>query len=162
MQLFLCYFSCMANFKSVGNVVSILYRYTQIYLKETLSDLDLHGSGQIKIVLTLSKHPEGLSQDKLARILIVDKATVSKMIRPLVQNGMVERSVNPDDKRAYIVKLSEKALANVPEIKRRTGRWTQLMSRNIPPERMDGFFETMEIMLKNAADYLKEGNIEKS
>jgi DNA-binding MarR family transcriptional regulator len=121
---------------------------------DALCDLNIHGSGQTRIVLTLSKLKEGISQDKLAGILAVDKTTVSRMIRPLIANRIVKRTVNPADRRAYIVKLTEQTRTDIPEIRKRTRKWTEILKRDLPESDLECFFRCMDIMKGNAEAFL--------
>lgn len=53
----------------------------------------------------LAAHP-GIDQIALGRLTGLDRSTVGLVIKLLLQRGMVERAVNPDDKRRMILRLS--------------------------------------------------------
>lgn len=150
----------MDNFKSLGQIISIINRYGQIYLAHICKDLDLHGSGQVRIILNLSTKRGGVSQEKLAKDLLVDKATISRMIRPLVDNGMVFRCSNPSDKRAYLIRLTPKAEAAIPEIKKRIQGWTEILSKGLSGEEQDRLFKDLQRMMNNGLEYIRGEKIE--
>ena len=51
----------------------------------------------------------GVSQQKLANMIDVDKSTIVRMVDYLQEKGLVERTVNPDDRREHIVLPTERA-----------------------------------------------------
>lgn len=51
----------------------------------------------------------GVSQQKLAKMIDVDKSTIVRMVDYLQEKGLVERTDNPDDRREHIVVPTEKA-----------------------------------------------------
>lgn len=140
----------MKERKSIGHSVALLHRITHVYFAETFVDLNLHGPGQIRMLLELSKYPAGISQEELARELMVDKASISRMIRPLIKNRMIDRSLNPEDRRAYVLTLSGTMTAKLPEIRRRVARWTELQSAGLSEEDIARFFELMDKITANA------------
>lgn len=146
----------MSSYKSIGNIIAIIHRYTQIYFMKELEDINLYGPGQIRIVLTLAKYKKGITQDELAKSLLVDKASISRMIRPLVSQGFVERYINPEDHRAYIVKISDNIKARIPEIRLRARKWTNILRAGFSPQDLEKLFFYMGKIIKNAQSYIKE------
>ena len=143
----------MANYKSIGRMISSINRYQQIYLNSTLKDLGLHGSGQVRIVMVLSREKDGISQDDLSSILMIDKASVSRMVRPLVQNGIVNRKQNPLDRRAYILTLSESAAEKLPFIKKTLKQWTGILSKGMSGKELEMLYTLLEKAELNARNF---------
>lgn len=96
----------------IGRYVSELYRIQSSYLAKKFEKLDI-GSGQYLFLLHLYKH-KGITQEKLTEVLNVDKATTTRAIKKLEQVGYVEKIKREDDKRAYNLRLTNKAL-NIEE-----------------------------------------------
>ncbi|AKB79658.1 Transcriptional regulator, MarR family [Methanosarcina horonobensis HB-1 = JCM 15518] len=65
------------------------------------------GSGQHDFLLVLY-HKDGISQENLARMLKVSKATSTRAIQNLEKEGYVYRQRDENDLRAYKVYLTEK------------------------------------------------------
>ena len=149
----------MDNYRSIGRCVSVLNRYSNIYFSEALCDLNIHGSGQLRIVLALAKCESGVTQDELAKGLLVDKGSISRMIRPLIRNGIVERKRNPEDHRAYVIRLTGFAKEKLPDIKERARKWTEILSRDFTQEDTDMLFSLFDKIERNAANHVK-GTIE--
>ncbi len=152
----------MADYKSLGHIIAVIHRYTQVYLADALKDLDLYGPGQVRIVLILAKEQEGISQDELAKKLLVDKATISRMIRPLIRNGIVTRERNAADRRAYLIRLTDNVKKKIPKIRGRARKWTGILGKGLDRKDLDKLFTYLEKIENNARDYIKERNNKKT
>lgn len=71
---------------------------------------------QWRVIAQLSR-ADGLSQVALAGLIETDPMTVSGVVERLELKGLVVRDADPDDSRAKIVKITDKALALVNEMK---------------------------------------------
>ena len=65
------------------------------------------GSGQFDFLMVLY-HKDGISQENLAKILKVSKATSTRALQSLEKEGYVYRQRDENDLRAYKVYLTEK------------------------------------------------------
>jgi MarR family transcriptional regulator for hemolysin len=72
---------------------------------------------QWRVIGQLSLH-DGISQVALAGLTDTDPMTVSGLVERLETKGLVVRVADPDDSRAKIVKITDKAQAMVVEMKR--------------------------------------------
>ncbi|WP_440945467.1 MarR family winged helix-turn-helix transcriptional regulator [Methanosarcina sp. T3] len=88
-----------------GPVVHI-YRSHMEYMTKELEAYGI-GSGQHDFLLVLY-HKDGISQENLARMLKVSKATSTRAIQNLEKEGYVYRQRDENDLRAYKVYLTEK------------------------------------------------------
>lgn len=145
----------MVNNKSLAKEISIINKFTQIYHCETLKEYGINGSGQLGIVFQLFTNPEGLCQEDIARNLILDKASVSRMVKPLLKNSIIDREINPNDKRAYILKLNSKMLPLIPEIREKVLNWTDILCKGMSPEDREKLSELLEVLNKNGSHYIK-------
>jgi DNA-binding MarR family transcriptional regulator len=60
------------------------------------------------LMAQLERHPEGLKMGELSRRMMVTGGNVTGITDQLVDEGLVVREDNPRDRRAYIVKLTDK------------------------------------------------------
>ncbi len=111
---------------SIGRWISILYRYRQSYINRKLESYDI-GSGQYIILLTLYKTGTQ-RQENLSDFLKIDKGCIAKSIKKLEEEGYVERTVDAEDKRAYKVLLTQKALDFMPVILDIVKSWEDIMT----------------------------------
>jgi DNA-binding MarR family transcriptional regulator len=58
------------------------------------------------LMAQLDRHPDGLKMGELSQRLMVTGGNVTGLTDKLVQEGLVERRDNPDDRRAYSVHLT--------------------------------------------------------
>ena len=60
------------------------------------------------LMAQLERHPEGLKMGELSKRMMVTGGNVTGITDLLVEEGLVVREDNPRDRRAYIVKLTDK------------------------------------------------------
>ncbi len=75
-------------------------------------DLDRHYS----LLIVVDKFPGPCSQQQVADMLKVDKATMARMVDCLVQKEYISRVVNPKDRREYFIEMTEKARNILPDV----------------------------------------------
>jgi DNA-binding MarR family transcriptional regulator len=83
-----------------------IYRSYLAYMAKELETYGV-GSGQFEFLLVLY-HEDGVSQETLAKLLKVSKATSARAIQNLEKEGYVYRERDEKDLRAYRVYLTEK------------------------------------------------------
>lgn len=86
--------------------IAHIYRSHIAYMVKELEAYRV-GSGQFEFLLFLY-HKDGVSQETLAKLLKVSKATSARAIRDLEKEGYVYRQRDEHDNRAYKVYLTEK------------------------------------------------------
>ncbi|MGB9939067.1 MarR family winged helix-turn-helix transcriptional regulator [Methanosarcina sp.] len=86
--------------------IAHIYRSHLAYMTKELEAYRV-GSGQFEFLLILY-HRDGVSQETLAKILKVSKATSTRAIQSLEKEGYVYRQRDESDLRAYRVYLTEK------------------------------------------------------
>ena len=64
-----------------------------------------------------------LSQEDLCDIFCQSKGTVAKTLRKLEDKGYIERIINKDNRRKYILKLTKKGEEVIPVLKRDVDYW---------------------------------------
>lgn len=134
--------------KSIGRLVSCIHRNARIYFQNELEVLDL-GSGQIHFLMILYKK-DGVNQETLAERLNIDKATCARAIKKLESQGYITRKINPEDKRAYIIYLTEKAKKLKPTIGKIRKNWTKNLLKGFTEKEEKQLFEYLERIANNA------------
>lgn len=74
----------------------------------TLQDCCGFGVSQFKILWVLNTHQEGVLQTTIAQWLSLTEAAVSRQICLLDSDGLIDKQVDPDNRRNHIITLSEK------------------------------------------------------
>jgi DNA-binding MarR family transcriptional regulator len=102
---------------------------------------------QYLFLMTLFKN-NGASQEKISDSLKIDKTTTAKSIKKLEDNGFVMRDVDFDDKRAYKVFLTQKALNIIPHIQETMKKWENIVISDISEDE----YMLLEKLLKQMAE----------
>lgn len=88
------------------------------YLNSRLSNFDL--GHDLRYIMFIYDNPNS-SQDDLVRALAQSKGNVAKVVKKLEEKGYVERIINPENRRKYILKTTsdaDKLVLRVREISR--------------------------------------------
>ena len=133
---------------------SILYRYGQSYIGKQLETYGI-GSGQFVFLIILFKN-NGISQENMSERLKIDKATTAKSIRKLEDAGYVERIVDSEDKRAYKVFLTSKALDIKPFLQKVLTEWEKIITDGLSKDEKKPVSGLLEKMAGNAVANTKK------
>lgn len=104
------------SFSNLGRYISILDRLMKMYYNRGLSDFEI-GWGQQFYVEYLYDHP-GASAQEMVEYIRVDKATLTKIIKKLVEIDYIKIIGDEKDKRIKHLYLTEKAIPSVKQIKK--------------------------------------------
>jgi DNA-binding MarR family transcriptional regulator len=138
---------------SIGKWISILNRHCHAYITKHLKEYNI-GSGQYVFIVTLYKN-NGISQDKLSELINIDKGTTAKAIKKLEEEGYVWREVDPADRRAYKLYVTEKALAIESVICEVLKNANKILSMGFTDEDKAIARKLLEKMSENAVQYMK-------
>jgi DNA-binding MarR family transcriptional regulator len=86
---------------------------------------------------------DGVSQKELSTWSEMDRTTVCGVIDRLTTAGLVERRPHPDDRRAYLIYLTDQGRALQPEIAEVARKTQATFSSRMTPEE----FETLNLLL---------------
>lgn len=64
-------------------------------------------SGQFSLLNALNR-PEPPPLGRVARLLAMDRTTLTAALRPLERNGLVATAIDPDDRRSRLLRLTDK------------------------------------------------------
>ncbi|MDX1904412.1 MAG: MarR family transcriptional regulator [Thermonemataceae bacterium] len=93
------------------------YLLDKTYHKLLSYDLEFTSLERYFYVLWAIDESEQLSQQNLADLLKVDKASVVRIIDELEKKGFVERRLNAQDKRSYVLVLGKKGIRYIKDIR---------------------------------------------
>ena len=140
------------NQLTLARFISLIGRCGQIYFDRKLSPIHI-GFGQIRILRALDKR-EGINQEHIRLLSHLDKATIAKTIKPLVREGYVQRTKNPNDKRSYQISLTDKGKDIMPMLKQTIRTWTDILTAGFTDEEKSLIDALMARMSENARDHL--------
>lgn len=131
---------------SIGRLISILHRQSQIYINCVLKEYGIT-SAEYAFLLYLYKK-DGITQDDLSTYLYIDKSATARAIKSLEEKGYIIRSKDSVDKRCNRVYLTEKARSHEDEIKKRIFKWSQFLTEDMDEETINMTFTLLEGMVE--------------
>ncbi len=143
---------------SLMRYVNIISRSGVSYRSERLSDTDLNGF-HTSYLINVCRHP-GISQDKLAEKLCINKSNVTRNLVYLEQHGYIERHPSEEDRRVMQVFPTEKALDILPRILDIVREWNGYITSDFSDEEMEMFLEMMSRASARAKEYAKRHSTE--
>jgi len=131
--------------KSIGRLMSILHRQSQIYINYSLKEFNITSS-EYSFLLSLYRK-EGVTQDELSYYLHIDKSATTRAIRSLEEKGLVTRNKDDVDKRFNRVYLTEKANNFKDKVRERVFHWSEFLSEDLDEETSDMVYDVLEKMV---------------
>ena len=139
----------MSKFMKMLNDIS---RSQAIYRHGSISAKDMQ-TGHYAFVLTVCEKP-GRSQEEIARELCINKSTVTRNLNCLEEKGYIERTPSQTDKRQLFVYPTDKMVSVLPEVKKASEEWMNLLSEGIPENELTIFNSVLERMQTRAREII--------
>lgn len=98
----------------------------------------------------------GISQDKLAKRICINKSNVARQIAVLEEDGFVRRTPSATDKRIMELYPTEKTLELLPQIQKILSHWEFWLTQDLTEEEVSIVAEALVKMKAQAAKYMEE------
>lgn len=108
---------------------------------------------QVKLMMLI--HKERLSQKEISEKLHITEATLSVRIKRLVDSGLVEREIDSDDKRKYVIVLSSLGEEMVNEIQKAFEHTYQVICRGMTSDDYDAILSIIKRIQKNIKEEIE-------
>ena len=141
----------MTRFQLVVSLAGRILQSGQVYLNGVLREKQL-GSAEANVLMFLYTNGDGVRQEDIVAGIDVSKPAVSRTIMSLVKKGYVKRIRNQDDRRSYMIFLTEKARREETFIEKHYENLVIAASSGIPESKIEEFVE----VFKRVADNLEE------
>lgn len=106
------------------SLILLMYNISQNGIKfARLKSKELTNIRECYYLLKIYYSERELSQEDLCDIFCQSKGTVAKTLRKLEDKGYIERIINKDNRRKYILKLTKKGDELIPVLKREVDHW---------------------------------------
>ena len=135
----------------IRNVTEIV-RCTSQYRTEYLAPMGLKAC-HASYLLEISAQP-GISQDKLAARICINKSNVARQTAALEEDGFITRTPSTQDKRIMQLYPTEKTLALLPEIRTILNRWGDCLTADVSEEERLILERVLERMKDRASDWM--------
>lgn len=126
--------------------ISVFNRYGKQLLDDMLQPYSLDWRDLVAI-LVLEQIP-GASQSRLIPFLQTDKANVTKILKALEEKELINRKVNPQDKRNRACSLTEQGQSLAPKLYKVLQEWEAICFQGIPEAEVEQFKATSEKITK--------------
>ena len=115
--------------------ISVLIKMSSLildkYANQLLAPYDLTGS-QFRILILLYQSPSGnIRQIDIENEFLMTNPTVTGLVQKLEQKGLIDRIMNPEDKRSKVLVLTERAMEMKEEILRLSAELEQQMTTGL-------------------------------
>ncbi len=98
----------------------------------------------------------GISQDRLARIICINKSNVARQVAVLEEDGFVRRVPSAADKRVMELYPTEKTLEILPRINELLMCWENCITQDLTEEEKELLSALMRKMSSRAAGYMED------
>ena len=106
------------------SLILLMYNISQNGIKfARLKSKELTNIRECYYLLKIYYSERELSQEDFCNIFCQSKGTVAKTLRKLEDKGYIERIINKDNRRKYILKLTKKGDELIPVLKREVDHW---------------------------------------
>ena len=136
---------------SIKNL-SLIAQSTKMYRDGVFGEMGITGV-QVKYLLEVSNE-EGVSQDMLAKRMMINKSNVARKLSELEENGFVKREQSTKDKRVMLVYLTEKGRAVIPELHKENRRWSEILCEGLSEGETQQLSALLDKLVLNARHYL--------
>jgi DNA-binding MarR family transcriptional regulator len=141
----------------LGLLISMIHRTRMMYLNDRMRGMDIT-AGQFPFIMVLS-HEEGITQEDLAAHFHIDKGTVARALRKLEDKEYLFRKVDTNNRRRYLIYLTEKGRNAVPHIINIDKEWENSMCSKFSEEEYCNLFDILKVLaIKSLENVDKNGD----
>ncbi len=136
-----------------SNILAIARCNTQ-FRSERMAEFGLK-SFHVSYILQICGCP-GISQDKLAQRIYINKSNVARQAAYLEEEGYITRTPSPTDKRVMELYPTEKAKALLPQIEAILMDWNKIITEDLTEEEITTVRQVLEKMQCKAGIWMNE------
>jgi len=135
------------NAEAIGLYFHLL---DKTYQKLLSYDLEFTGLERYFFVLwAIYESSEPMSQQNMADLLKIDKASVVRITDDLEQKGYIRRTINPEDKRMYFLDLDKKGNRFIKDISEGINNLNEEMFVGFLPKEKELFLQLLHKAYQN-------------
>lgn len=140
---------------SLGAVLGRVFRQWRSATNLAVAPLGMTESRWTALML-LMKTGDGCTQQTLANKLSIEMSSLSRTVKQLQEQGLVERRQDPDDKRTHCLWLTDSGRQMVDELVVHILSVRRSMYAGLSDAQLDAFAEVLLCLEANAQACLKE------
>ena len=98
----------------------------------------------------------GISQDKLARLICINKSNVARQVAVLEEDGFITRTPSAADKRVIELYPTEKTLELLPQLNEILMRWENCITHDLTEDEKELLTSLLQKMSSRATRYMED------
>lgn len=103
------------------------------------------------LMAQLEREPDGLRLGELSRRMMVTNGNLTGLVERLVQEGLVLRETDPQDRRAFNVRLSRAGRAKFAAYARENERLVLALFEDVEPETIRALMDNLAVLKASAS-----------
>ena len=139
---------------SISRYINVISRCGNMYRNERLKGTDL-GTSHHTYLFTICRNP-GISQDRLAKMIYINKSNVTRNLAVLEKNGYIERRPSEQDKRVMLVFPTQKAQDTLPLLREIMHDWNDLVAADLSEDELEQLRTILSRIAERATGYADE------
>lgn len=135
----------------IENILGYLLNTAARFIKRQMDkEIEAHNitTSQWAVLKTLSSKGV-MTQAQIADSLLSDRATVGTVLFKLIDKGLVAKSLDTKDRRAYVVQLTDSAKDLVKEIEKKAMKVTEQALIGINEHEQKNLYECLNQIIEN-------------
>ena len=127
--------------------------------KLSADEMERHGlrSTHSVYLITMAKHPDGLTAPQLCELCSRDKSDVSRMMRMMEKQGLVTKESSHQRRYNGIFRLTQAGIEAADYLKQRIALAVELAGKDLSDENREIFYESLTSIAENLRQLSKEG-----
>ena len=113
------------------------------YLQKQIKAKGIQISAGQSGVLFLLEKTNSLKMSELSRLLKIDNSAITRVVDRLEKNGLVTREPNPDDRRQYLISITEKGKRDIGVVGRIANETNAAIQEGFSDEEIDVFLRVL-------------------
>lgn len=101
------------------------------------------------MVATLARRTNGMTMSKLSEALMVSNGNVTQLVNRLIDDGLVTKKVDAEDRRFATVRLTRKGRQLFDSVAAANMRWADQMFEQVSEEEIDGLIQLLGTLRKS-------------
>lgn len=97
----------------------------------------------------------GISQDKLAQMICINKSNIARQAMILEEDGFIERKPSQSDKRVMELYPTEKTKNLMPQIQSVLRQWETLLTEDLTEEELNLLVSILQRVKQKASDWME-------
>ncbi|MDR3291410.1 MAG: MarR family transcriptional regulator [Methanobrevibacter sp.] len=139
-------------------LISFIYKGYNNYLIHRTQDLNIT-HGQIRFILLL-KMNENPSQEEIAHHLLLSRGTTAKSLRKLDDENIIQRTVDPNNRRKYGVVLTDKGKEIAKKIEKIDEDWEKSIYKNFKGDNKEIIMDLLKEIAISSMKTIYDENID--